>query len=108
MVVVVEVLELEAEEMDVGDSRGFGVGPEVEEMNMADGGGSRTGRAGAGCWVLRRMRDRVCARIFRGVPCMCRCWFCGWCLVWCVLVSWSRLGHAGRLGIVIGHDVKIA
>ena len=42
VVVVVEVVELGAEETDVGD-----------------GGGSRTAGAGAGCWVLWAKRTRV-------------------------------------------------
>ena len=62
VVVVVEVVESEAEETDVGDGGGSRVELEVEGTDMAHPGGSRMAGAGVGCWVLWAMRKRVRVR----------------------------------------------
>ena len=62
VVVVVEVVESDAEETDVGGGWGSRVESEVEQTDVGDGGGSQTAAAGVGCWVLWAMRVRVRVR----------------------------------------------
>ena len=81
VLVVVEVVELEAEETDVGD-----------------GGGFRMAGAGAGFSVLWAMRRRVrvwALRVCARFPCCLVCWCCGCHHVWCAVALWSCLGCAG-------------
>ena len=62
--VVAEVVELEAEETDMGDGGGSQVDPEVKWTDVGDGQGSRTAGAGA-----------VCVRVL--VPWVVSCVVCG-------------------------------
>ena len=52
VVVVVEVVESEAQEMDVAGGGGSWVESEVEEMKLGYGRGCQMAGAGVGCWVL--------------------------------------------------------
>ena len=107
VVVLVEVVQLDAEETDVGDVGGSRVEPDVEEMDMADNGGSWTVGAADGCWVPWPMMTTLQVRasgVWTRFP---------WCLVcapvqvlWMVscmvrggVVELSRLrGQVGDLG----------
>ena len=75
VVVVVEVVESEAEETDVGDGGRSQPESEVEVTDVADTRASLTVGAGAGCWVVWAMRTKV------------RVWASGVCarLQWCSL-----------------------
>ena len=92
VVVVVKVVESEAEETDVGD-----------------GGGSQTAATGAGCWVLSAMRTRAWVRAL--VVCARFSW-CPVCVP--VLVLWvlscvvrGHLVEASRLRGQVGYLQRV-
>ena len=62
VVVVEEMMQSEPEEPEVGYGGGSPVWSEVGGTDVADSRGSRTGGAGAGCWVLWAIRTRVWVR----------------------------------------------
>ena len=72
VVVVLEVMESEQEETDVGDGGGSRLEPEVEGTDVADGKGSRTAGAGAGCWC-----HVWCVVVSRGVSAVLAGGLCG-------------------------------